>query len=463
MFMRFQLILIALCLLFLYGTASALVTEGDMPAPSNGYIGSWVGSSGVPIASRWILTMNHIGGSSTSYFWFEGQAYQAAEYHRYIGGDMVLVKLSRDLPAGRWHRLVRRSLSVGEALTIGGNGETRAEALADNAGYRRSSSRQLRWGRNTFSGIGYYLAFQFSRPTDSDAMPYEAQAAPGDSGGGVFVTASDGQLELAGIMQSISGGSDNAARYGDATYAQNLEQYLPWIDSLVPLSAPTPNPTASPSPSSTPTAVPTATATPMATATASATSTTKPTSTTPPISTPTPTPLVTSTISPTTTPRPIASTTPIAIPSPTSRAEITPLPRSTPKSTPKPGSKIKSKLKLKLKVQQRGKAVTIETRLSKAPRAPLATAGHDCELLIYTARKQGNPLRSTPTVLSPKTRHHFRDVGILKRGQLLRVQARLDCVEKFFESNAVPLRGSLARGVTEKQFDSRLRALAVGK
>jgi hypothetical protein len=71
------------------------------------------------------------------------------------------------------------------------------------------------------------FVFEFDEPFSAGATRYEAQAAVGDSGGGVFVKR-DGEWKLAGLMISVAGNFQtpkNASSYGDRTHAADLTHY----------------------------------------------------------------------------------------------------------------------------------------------------------------------------------------------------------------------------------------------
>jgi len=71
------------------------------------------------------------------------------------------------------------------------------------------------------------FVFEFDEPFSAGATRHEAQAAVGDSGGGVFVKR-DGEWKLAGLMVSVAGtlhSPENASSYGDRTHAADLTHY----------------------------------------------------------------------------------------------------------------------------------------------------------------------------------------------------------------------------------------------
>lgn len=111
---------------------------------------------------------------------------------------------------------------------------------ADASGFDAVGSRIIRWGENHVEDTGllldrgndifvhaYSTQFDSLEYTGTAALPHEAQASVGDSGGAVF-SFSGGQWKLAGIMVAI--GLYNAqpastAVFGNQTYIADLSYY----------------------------------------------------------------------------------------------------------------------------------------------------------------------------------------------------------------------------------------------
>src|SRR5262249_25441582 len=93
-------------------------------------------------------------------------------------------------------------------------------------------------GTNTidaFNQNGKLLLADFdsgSASSTGTAIPtvMEAMIAPGDSGGGLFVTNGLGQMVLAGIT---SFGSSSTDRYGGVGFWDSVYAYAPWIDCVI--------------------------------------------------------------------------------------------------------------------------------------------------------------------------------------------------------------------------------------
>lgn len=129
-----------------------------------------------------------------------------------------------------------------DVLLIGfGRGRSRVDELQDEQGalfsFRWTEGGTKRWATNRISSTFDVLAqgkmtsrafvLTFDEPTSRNATRHEAQAAVGDSGGGVFVER-DGQWQLLGLMVSVSGirnAPRSGAVYGDRTYVVDLSHY----------------------------------------------------------------------------------------------------------------------------------------------------------------------------------------------------------------------------------------------
>jgi hypothetical protein len=99
----------------------------------------------------------------------------------------------------------------------------------------------MRWGINQV--FGESPVYQISNNTivfntrfDKFGIPYEAQAAVGDSGGGVFQVV-DGAWKLAGIMNTVSPVVPNQPSgtvvFGDETQSADLSMYRSQIEGLL--------------------------------------------------------------------------------------------------------------------------------------------------------------------------------------------------------------------------------------
>lgn len=133
-----------------------------------------------------------------------------------------------------------------DVLLIGfGRGRARVDEFEDEEGsrfsFRWTAGGEKRWATNRITSTFEVLSqgnltsrafsMRFDEPYSSYSTRYEAQAAIGDSGGGVFALR-DGAWQLLGLMVSVSGvrnAPKGGAVYGDRTYVVDLSHYRPEI------------------------------------------------------------------------------------------------------------------------------------------------------------------------------------------------------------------------------------------
>jgi hypothetical protein len=247
----------------------------NAPSGSNGdlgwnYVGMVNGGSGVYLGAyggaNWVLTAGHVyndGGSRN--FSINGAVYQSVSgsgtniagldlyaYQITVGQGTGLSLLSNLTLAGT-------SPATGETLTMIGNGKDRADSRTywnvntgstpytwsevrppvffNASGYKQLSSNSKRWGSNQADGVVTVNSTSMIQTTFDSGIPNEAQAAVGDSGGGVFVLMNDGSYQLAGIMdlvENYSGQPDNTAVFGNLTYSIDVASYRSAILDSVP-------------------------------------------------------------------------------------------------------------------------------------------------------------------------------------------------------------------------------------
>ena len=110
---------------------------------------------------------------------------------------------------------------------------TSASSPSPYAGYIWAGTQSMRWGTNVISSVGIpegvglnsetAFATQFTGNTQ-----FDAQGAPGDSGGAVFHQDASGHWTLAGIMFAINnllGQPVGTSVFGDVTYSADLSMY----------------------------------------------------------------------------------------------------------------------------------------------------------------------------------------------------------------------------------------------
>ncbi len=218
--------------------AQAIVVQGmvSMARPANAAVGSWYGSSGVPVGPQWFITARHVGGTPNSWFQCNGTWHLALEIRQHPTLDLQMVRVAETFDT--WHRIAEGGVS-GDPCIMGGWGVTAAAELPNNAGYTWGGPHQEMWGANVLQNATSVISVRFDAPGTNNAVPYEASFAVNDSGGGLFTWGADGQLELCAIAVSISGFGQ--AAYGQSGYAVRLEPVKAWImevaDPTMPITS----------------------------------------------------------------------------------------------------------------------------------------------------------------------------------------------------------------------------------
>ena len=170
------------------------------------YEGQFIGFLGTPVAPRYFMTAQHIGGEVGATFIFHGVTYTTTAIFSDPGSDLRLWQVSQDFPD--YAPLYQGSAETGLELRVFGCGTQRGNPLAPNGllqGWSWGPSDDIeRWGRNVVAatvkdGNGWpYLQATF----DSPGLPDEAHLSAGDSSGGVFVM-EDGLWKLAAINYGV--------------------------------------------------------------------------------------------------------------------------------------------------------------------------------------------------------------------------------------------------------------------
>jgi hypothetical protein len=240
-----------------------------LPFTSVGEVkGSGLSGSGVLIGDRWVLTAGHIAQSKTGgTFILGGQTYTigASVVHPSYSGsgpfsDIGLVYLLSAVtgvdPAQMLNLGDPGSILGREATWTGyGLGGTGATGFQGPFAFRAFTNViDVLGDHPDYEGLpSTSFVADFDRPGDpsknapaSDATPtaLEGNVAPGDSGGGIFVTV-NGKKYLAGV-NSYTGRLDtmptgSLSRYGALSGGTNLELFHEWIFEQTGI-APVPEP-----------------------------------------------------------------------------------------------------------------------------------------------------------------------------------------------------------------------------
>jgi hypothetical protein len=273
------------------GSASGVIIAGgdgtgntSAPADDPGWanVGELNGDSCVYLGNGWVLTASHVGMGSV---WL-GSSYYAPVTDSYTrlyepSNPAQLVDLAmfqlQTMPTGLSAVTVSSTepdTNANSQIVAIGNGRDRAASetfwdsswnvvsgpvLGGYAGYYWASSSSKRWGTNNLLrevsvNDGSGITDAWKTLFNSNAGDSEMQAAPGDSGGGVFYKRGD-TWELTGIMLAIdmfdgqpgntpatSAAGIGTAVFGNPTYFADLSVYSGEITTIMGALAGVPEP-----------------------------------------------------------------------------------------------------------------------------------------------------------------------------------------------------------------------------
>lgn len=208
-------------------------------APGIGNVGTRATLTVVYLGNGWVLTARHVGAGTSV---FGGVEHPRANDERFSVrdpdaaaplADLILYRIEE--PAGlEAVPLASEPIRVGDAVQIAANGRStgKRQKWSGRKGFGLGP-RAPGWGTNRVEVVGLSFAAPetttrvFATRFDAQATAREAQGAPGDSGGAVFVQR-EGRWELAGILlgvQAFPGQPPNTAYFGNTTVAADLYHY----------------------------------------------------------------------------------------------------------------------------------------------------------------------------------------------------------------------------------------------
>jgi hypothetical protein len=231
------------------GNYLALGASADYAAV--GTVASRYTGSGILIAPDWVLTAAHnILASSSGSFTINGTTYTADGLFRnpgyqpanpMAGYDFGLMHLSSSVSSIMPALLFTGSSELGQIGTFVGFGFTGTGLT----GYRTLDNQKRAFQNmidGDFGNPSLVMGCDFDNPASSadnvfgDPTPLslEGCVAPGDSGGGVFITTGS-QTYLAGVISFVAASDGNAnSDYGDLSGYGRVAAVLPWITSTIP-------------------------------------------------------------------------------------------------------------------------------------------------------------------------------------------------------------------------------------
>ncbi len=215
-------------------------------------------ASGTLIRSEWVLTAAHVISNSAGHFDLASATFDIggqpmvasyAEVHPNWNGDLAsgfdlaLVKLAAPstsiVPAAYQNAPAQLT---GQSITFLGYGQGGTGdfgTIPDSAGVKRAGTNLLDvdgsiLGMSPYiymadfdSGSATYNSLGASTPTE-----FESVLAPGDSGGGVFMTVG-GATILVGVNSFVASFSGQAnSTYGNVSGFVSIQPQIPWIDSI---------------------------------------------------------------------------------------------------------------------------------------------------------------------------------------------------------------------------------------
>jgi hypothetical protein len=231
------------------GAQAVLIATGDgtgnttAPADDPGFanVGTRDLQTALYLGNRWVLTANHVGFGNAV---FGGVTYTAVAGSKLrlvnpnaTNADLQMFKIIETPPLPPLE-IADTAPPIGAEVVLIGHGRNRGAATSYTfggetwEGWIWGGGHAMRWGTNTVASApasfgstwGFTTAFD---PIASGGPPHEAQAAIGDSGGGVFLT-SGGVWRLVGVLYARDvhpGQPPETSLYGNPTWAANLATY----------------------------------------------------------------------------------------------------------------------------------------------------------------------------------------------------------------------------------------------
>lgn len=211
--------------------------------------GAYTGS-GVLIAPDWVLTAGHLLLSGSSTFTIGGTTYTSSQQFVnpgwngdvFHGSDFGLVHLSSPVSSVTPVAVYSGASEFGQVGTFVGYGFGGTGLTGWQAGSGASKRGFQNMIDGDFGNPSLVYGSDFDNPNstadngfgDATPLPLEGCVAPGDSGGGVFLTIGS-QVYLAGIISFVaSTDGNNNSDYGDYSGFGRISAVMPWITTTIP-------------------------------------------------------------------------------------------------------------------------------------------------------------------------------------------------------------------------------------
>ncbi|HEY2894283.1 MAG TPA: dockerin type I domain-containing protein, partial [Pirellulales bacterium] len=241
------------------------VAPGNDPGWNN--VARMSGGSAVYLGNRWMITANHVSDAPVRFS--DGRVFSISPSSDvplatpgsptpFLSADLRMFRLTADPGLPSLSIAQSSPQTLGEVMMIGAGLDRAADLIgwsvtaqnqwtpvplvsANAQGFGLLGTSHMRWGINQVAGESpvYQISTNtivFNTRYDKFGVPYEAQAAVGDSGGGVFQFA-DNAWKLVGIMDTVSPVVPNQPSgtvvFGDETQSADLASYRSQIEGLL--------------------------------------------------------------------------------------------------------------------------------------------------------------------------------------------------------------------------------------
>lgn len=215
------------------------------------FVNSWgYTGSGTLIAPDWVLTAGHnLVAATSATFTIDGTAYYSSQLvlnpgwngDPFHGYDFGLVHLSEPVSSLTPATLYPGSSELGQVGTYVGYGfkGTGLTGYQTVDGQKRAFQNMI---DGDFGNPALVYGSDFDNPHSTAGnsfgaatpLPLEGCVAPGDSGGGVFLTMGS-QVYLAGVISFVASTDGNPnSGYGDLSGFGRISSVMPWIISTIP-------------------------------------------------------------------------------------------------------------------------------------------------------------------------------------------------------------------------------------